>query len=246
MKTFATTKKRSSTGSLQRHVPAVPPAVSDWHTRRAAVRQILRGPDLQAKLTIGAPGDVYEQEADRVADEVMRMPEPRTQVAPTCNAAACPQVEEETIQTKPLSDQITPLVQRQVEEEEEEELIQAKALGGPNDFALQRQPEEEEEELLQTKQVAGSTPEVTPKVAAAIAAVKEGGSHCRRQNGPSSSRDSGYAFDQVRIHTGSQATEAAQALNAQAFTVGHDVVLHAGQIVCAEKVQRAGNYWPMN
>ena len=102
MKTFATTKKRSSTGSLQRHVPAVPPAVSDWHTGRTAVRQILRGPASQAKLTIGAPDDVYEQEADRVADEVMRMPEPRLQMASTCNAVACPQVEEETIQTKPL------------------------------------------------------------------------------------------------------------------------------------------------
>ena len=39
----------------------------------------------------------------------------------------------------------------------------------------------------------------------------------------------GYAFDQVRIHTGSQAVEAARALNAQAFTVGQNVVIHAGQ-----------------
>ncbi|MBD3918469.1 DUF4157 domain-containing protein [Paenibacillus sp. PR3] len=29
---------------------------------------------IQAKLTIGRPGDVYEQEADRVAEQVMRMP----------------------------------------------------------------------------------------------------------------------------------------------------------------------------
>ncbi len=38
---------------------------------------------IQAKLKIGQPGDKYEQEADRVADEVMRMPEPRIQQAPT-------------------------------------------------------------------------------------------------------------------------------------------------------------------
>ena len=31
---------------------------------------------IQAKLKIGWPGDVYEQEADRVADQVLRMPEP--------------------------------------------------------------------------------------------------------------------------------------------------------------------------
>ena len=30
---------------------------------------------IQAKLTIGQPNDKYEQEADRVAEQVMRMPE---------------------------------------------------------------------------------------------------------------------------------------------------------------------------
>ncbi len=34
------------------------------------------GQVIQAKLTVGQPGDVYEEEADRVADMVMRMPEP--------------------------------------------------------------------------------------------------------------------------------------------------------------------------
>jgi len=38
---------------------------------------------LQAKLTIGQPNDKYEQEADRVADQVMRMPDPQIQRAPT-------------------------------------------------------------------------------------------------------------------------------------------------------------------
>ncbi len=31
---------------------------------------------IQAKLTVGEPGDQYEQEADQVADRIMRMPEP--------------------------------------------------------------------------------------------------------------------------------------------------------------------------
>ncbi len=34
---------------------------------------------IQPKLTINQPGDKYEQEADRVAGQVMRMPEPRLQ-----------------------------------------------------------------------------------------------------------------------------------------------------------------------
>src|SRR6185312_2190906 len=41
---------------------------------------------LQAKLTVNAPDDIYEQEADRVADQVMRMPAsmdvPHVEVAP--------------------------------------------------------------------------------------------------------------------------------------------------------------------
>lgn len=67
---------------------------------------------------------MYEREADRVADAVMRIPEPGVQR----------QAEEgvELIQTKSLVEQITPLVQRQVEEEEkeEEENLQAKGTSG--------------------------------------------------------------------------------------------------------------------
>ncbi len=38
---------------------------------------------IQAKLKIGQPNDIYEQEADRIADQVMRMPEPTVQAKPT-------------------------------------------------------------------------------------------------------------------------------------------------------------------
>jgi len=39
-------------------------------------QSILRPPKLQAKLAVSQPGDPYEQEADRVAEQVMRMPDP--------------------------------------------------------------------------------------------------------------------------------------------------------------------------
>jgi len=39
-----------------------------------AVQQMLRAADVQAKLTVSQPGDPYEEEADRVAEHVMRMP----------------------------------------------------------------------------------------------------------------------------------------------------------------------------
>ncbi len=75
---------------------------------------------IQAKLRVGQPGDVYEQEADRVADEVMRMPEPQVQ-----RQVEDEEEEEELLQ--PKFEESPDIIQRQVEpEEEEEELLQPK------------------------------------------------------------------------------------------------------------------------
>lgn len=83
-----------------------------------AVHRLFASGAIQAKLTVGRPNDNYEEEADRVADAVMRMPEPRVQR----------ECEEEPVQTRPLADRITPLLQRQSDpEEEEEEPVRAKA-----------------------------------------------------------------------------------------------------------------------
>ncbi|AFZ28407.1 hypothetical protein Cylst_6640 (plasmid) [Cylindrospermum stagnale PCC 7417] len=64
---------------------------------------------LQTKLTIGAPGDKYEQEADSMAEQVMSMDTPTVQ-----QQSIQRQGEElsESIQKQPLSASITPLVQR--------------------------------------------------------------------------------------------------------------------------------------
>lgn len=40
-----------------------------------AVQRLIKSGTLQTKLRIGQPNDIYEQEADRVADQVMKMPE---------------------------------------------------------------------------------------------------------------------------------------------------------------------------
>jgi hypothetical protein len=55
---------------------------------------------VQPKLTIGQPGDRYEQEADRAADLVMRMPEPRVQ------RRVEPEEEEEPVQANTARGQI--------------------------------------------------------------------------------------------------------------------------------------------
>ncbi len=113
---------------IQRQVDEEEEEVVQGKTADSIQRQIGEEEDepIQAKLTIGQPGDKYEQEADRVAEQVMQMPEPSVQRQP--------EDEEDLIQPKPLAAQITPLVQRQ-SESEEEELLQGKALSGRNPTA---------------------------------------------------------------------------------------------------------------
>lgn len=49
---------------------------------------------IQPKLTVSEPGDDYEQEADRVADQVMHMPKPQLQRACACGGR-CPKCQRE-------------------------------------------------------------------------------------------------------------------------------------------------------
>ena len=87
-----------------------------------AVQRLLKSRAVQAKLSVSQPGDIYEQEADRMAEQVMRMPEPMVQSQPEDEGGR-----KKLIRRKPLSEQITPLVQRPVEEEE---VLQSKNLSG--------------------------------------------------------------------------------------------------------------------
>ncbi len=63
-----------------------------------AVARLIKSGALQTKLRIGQPGDKYEQEADRVAEQVMRMPMPLT----TERTGASGQAEDTRIQRKCL------------------------------------------------------------------------------------------------------------------------------------------------
>ena len=52
----------------------------------SVVQRLYKAGKLQASLKIGQPDDVYEQEADRVAQQVMRMPEPLVQKKCRCSS----------------------------------------------------------------------------------------------------------------------------------------------------------------
>ena len=140
---------------------------------------------LQPKLRIGAPDDRYEREADRVADEVMRMPAPSGRWRTD---------EESFVRTGPV---ISRLPQHR-DGEREQELVRAAGESAVSSDAEER-----------------------------IAALRGGGQPLSAPAffEPRFGRD----FSGVRVHTGAEAAEAAQSVNARAFTVGTNVVFGAGE-----------------
>jgi len=124
-----------------------------------AVSRLIKSKALQAKLRIGQPGDVYEHEADRVADAVMRMPAPqKVSINNSRIQRASTTFEENELKRQPIEEEEEEeeKLQRQpAEEEEEEEKLQKKPIEEEEEKKLQRQPaeEEEEEEKLQKKPI---------------------------------------------------------------------------------------------
>ncbi len=105
---------------------------------------------LQTKLSVGQPGDRYEQEADFVADQIVNLPSPGSSFFSSTENGGI-RSGNGYIQEKPLAESITPLVQKQEEEEE----LQTKKLENiqrqeeEEEEPVQMQPVEEEEEMAQ-------------------------------------------------------------------------------------------------
>jgi len=196
---------------------------------------------IQAKLTVGAAGDQYEREADRVAEQVMNMTVPSS--AATGEASGRPQPvqrqaeEEEEVQTKPLAASITSLVQRQTEEEEEvqtkslvqrqaedEEEIQTKSL-------VQRQAEEEEEvqtkPLIQRRGEEGF--EAGSDLEQRLATSRGSGSPLPAETRQFMETRFGADFSGVCVHTGGEAVQMNRQVSAQAFTLGQDIYMGEGK-----------------
>lgn len=104
-----------------------------------AAQRLIGSPYIQTKLQVSTPGDPFEQEADRVADTVMRMPD-----------TVYTQRHSPGIQTKPLASQITPLIHREVPPEplgEEEELVATKPILQLVPLAVREDEDDEEEKV---------------------------------------------------------------------------------------------------
>lgn len=191
------------------------------HTSITNSQRNSKGIAIQAKLTVGKPNDKYEQEADRIADKVMRMPD-RATVLRKC--AACKE-EEKKIQQKPLAVGITPWVQRQVAEEQEEDRVQTKP--------LQRQAEEEEEaiqpKIMLQKQTTGGPPQPGASLESRLNRSKSGGSPLPDNTRSFMESRIGADFSNVKIHTDDNAVQMSQDIGAQAFTHGNHIYFNSGK-----------------
>lgn len=88
----------SGKSSLRVHAPVHPWLLLQQTFGNRAVQRLVQSRGLQTKLKISRPGDVYEQEADRVAEQVMRIPGPTMQRSCAACAAGgppCPKCRDE-------------------------------------------------------------------------------------------------------------------------------------------------------
>ncbi|WP_036249026.1 DUF4157 domain-containing protein [Methylobacter sp. BBA5.1] len=203
---------------------------------------------VQTKMTVNKPGDKFEQEADKMADKVMRMPDPALAPIKEEKLQRQPEdklqkQEEEKIQKAALPEE---KIQKAAAPEEklqkkEEEKLQKAALPEEKiqkaelpEEKLQKKEEEKiqkapaEEEKLQRKGDAG-TPAASSNIQSAIQNKTSGGQ-------PLSSDVRGYMeprfnadFSNVRIHSDPESASLNQQLSARAFTYQNHVFFSQDQ-----------------
>jgi hypothetical protein len=182
------------TSTVQRQFPLGEAALA------AVAPPILSMPTVQTKLTIGKPGDVYEQEADQMAQQVMSM-----SVTPDSS----PQVqrfgeEDNPVQRWSLAQSITPVVYRQVDEQVQMREIVQRAF-----------------------QVGGN--QASGDLESRLNASKGGGSALAPEVRAFMEPRFGADFSSVRVHTGAEAVQMNRELGSQAFAHGSDVYFGAGK-----------------
>ncbi len=179
---------------------------------------------VQTKLEVGRPDDVYEQEADTVAEQVMRMPAP---LPPPPAEEASEQPHSPTVSrlSIPMSsphsmgDGLAARSEDVESYEEEEEPAEAERLS----LAAAPPPPPDGEGG------GNGAPSVSAEMEGRIGQLKGSGSPL-----PPSEREFfeprfGVDFSNVRVHTGETAVQTAQDLSARAYTVGSDIAFGTGE-----------------
>jgi hypothetical protein len=171
----------------------------------SVMRDTVSSQDSGGGARVSMPGDEHEQEADRVADQVMRMTAPAG--APSISTVSGVSIRRCAACGRSASSGSAAPHQG---EERSEELCPACA-------AAQRAA------LLQAKEVPGATTTVTPDIQRMIEGMRGGGQPLDAGTRAYMEPRFGRSFADVRIHTDARAGTIARAINALAFTVGPDI-----------------------
>ena len=181
-------------------VQAKPAPTSDAQQAQRLDAKLLQNLGVQTKLTVGAPGDQYEQEADRVASDVVaQINSPQAQRP--VQREAMPE-EEDELQMKPMAHTL----QREAMPEEEDE--------------LQMKP------MVQRNTV--DSGDASAGLESAINSARGGGQSLDEDLQRSMGQAMGTDFSGVRVHTDTQADQLNQSIQARAFTTGQDVFFRQG------------------
>jgi len=139
---------------------------------------------IQTKLAVNTPGDIYEQEADHIAEHVWRMPEPQPQGACACGGV-CSECQEERLAQGP-------------------ERVQTNHVGAGDLGQIAAPP-------IVHEVLASPGQPLDPSTRAFM------------------EPRFGHDFSRVRVHYDDAARQSARAVNAHAYTVGHDIIFAAGR-----------------
>jgi hypothetical protein len=215
------------------------------------VQRVVAG--IQAKLQIGQPGDIYVQEADRVAEQVMEMTEPHLQ------RQVEPEEEEEPVASE-VQEKLTMGPPGDVYEQEAEKVAEevasfsysgnmntiqqallsrsevSKILGLVDDPAqkISRNKNNGARQLRITRKKETSVQEegtVSPLLERRILQSKGKGNPLPLLVRKTMEFQTGYDFSNVRVKTDSEAANLNRSLNARAFTLGSDIWLGQNESV---------------
>jgi uncharacterized protein DUF4157/putative RNase toxin 44 of polymorphic toxin system len=208
----------------------------------AGITRLMRSGVVQARLTVNRPGDAFEREADRVADHVMRMPEPpagggieAAHGGPAVQRM-CPECEDDEIQRLPdvtlrrsptIVSRMCPACARAHRHGRDEPSIQCE--GADPEEGGEEEAESGETPPIQAKHEGADPPDVPADVATYLRSSRGAGTPLppltRGYFEPRFGRD----FGGVRVHQDHRAARAARAIQARAFTTGPDVYFAAGE-----------------
>lgn len=174
-------------------------------------------PGIQAKLTVNAPGDIYEQEADRVSEQVIQMPEPQLQRDCPC-CGSCPSCQED--------DLVKPKVGRNKVHASLH--IMTKGLAGQR-WDSAPSDEEEEEGRVMREATPGDSYGGNRSLGNLLSRSRGSGLPLSGTIRTFMETRFGQDFGNVRIHTDSDAAHMTQALQAEAFTAGSDIYFQPGK-----------------